>query len=65
MTLTFEFVQCQNLVEDFEDDMMSMFGRGEKEPHEEFCFKIAGVCPENEEASNDDTEPYDFEHEEL
>jgi len=56
---------CQNLVEDFEDDMMSMFARGEKNPHEELCFKIAGVCPENEEASNDDSEPYNFEHEEL
>lgn len=56
---------CQTLVEDFEDDIVSMFSRGEKEPHEELCFKTAGVCPESEEASNDDSEPYDFEHEEL
>ena len=52
-------------MEDFEDDIVSMFSRGEKEPHEELCFKTAGVCPESEEASNDDSEPYDFEHEEL
>ena len=42
-----------------------MFAKTVKDPHEELCFKMAGVCPESEENSNDDSEPYNFEHEEL
>lgn len=56
---------CQNILEDFEDDIVSMFAKTVKDPHEELCFKMAGVCPESEENSNDDSEPYNFEHEEL
>lgn len=62
--------QCNSLVEDHEDDIVSMFAKNEKNPHGKFCVTTAGVCPQGaveaiDDDSDSDAEPYDFEREEL
>lgn len=56
------------MVEEYEDDIISMFAKSEKDPHNKLCVTLSGVCPKGAapaENEVDDVEPYDFEHEEL
>jgi len=58
---------CQNVVEDYEDEIVSMFVKNESDSHRKLCVKLASLCPAGSDAEQTaDAETYNFEqHEEL
>ncbi|XP_057375945.1 protein seele-like [Daphnia carinata] len=61
---------CQSLVEEFEDDIVSMFAKSEKQLHEKLCVTVAEVCPKDavpdaDDSSSESSDDFDFDREEL
>ena len=62
-------LQCNNIIEDHEEDFISAFTKSEKDAHAYACVTKTGICPkgavENNSASENDSDSYNFEHEDL
>lgn len=55
-------------MEEYEDDIISMFGKSAKEPHRKLCVDLAEVCPLGATFGSDESSEetdFEFEREEL
>lgn len=57
-------------MEEFEDDIVSMFAKNDKQLHQKLCVAVAEVCPKNavpdsDDSSSESSDDFDFDREEL
>lgn len=57
-------------MEEFEDEIVSMFAKSEKQLHEKLCVAVAEVCPKDavpdaDDSSSESSDDFDFDREEL